>query len=129
MQAIKKYVSLFIVTLVALQVLNLGLYAQDFNTLERDAYGHKPNIINSVTEYVAEVLMNKRNAFPEKRERPNQSDHNSIYKFQPFKIYASSSHTSHRDEIALIHNYAGFIVPAYSNHTTDITSPPPKTTI
>lgn len=126
MLAIKKYISLFIVTLVALQVLNLGLYAQDFSVLERDAAGYKPNIINSITEYVAEVVMNKRNAFPERKERPNQSDHNPVYKFQPFKIYASNSHALLENAIAISHNYAGYIVPAYNNHTTDITSPPPK---
>lgn len=126
MLAIKKYLSFFIVMLVALQVLNLGLYAQDFSALERDVYGYKPNIINSVTEYVAEVVMNKHNAFPERRERPNQSDHNPVYKFQPFKIYASNADALHKHEIAISHNYAGYLVPAYINHTTDITSPPPK---
>ena len=123
---IKLYFSYFIVVLVALQVLNLGLYAQDFNTIGQDKYGYKPNIINSVTEYLAEVVMNKPNAFPEKKERPNQSDHESTYKFQPFKIYTSTVNQSLQFSAILNRKYAAFLVHHYNNHTTDITSPPPK---
>ncbi len=125
----KKYLSYFIVILVALQVLNLGLYAQDFTILGRDKDGYKSNIINSVTEYVAEVVMQKHNAFPERKERPNQSEHEAMYKFQPFKIYASNTTQLFELTSVLHRNYANFIVDAYINHTTDITSPPPKSVV
>lgn len=123
---IKLYFSNLIVVLVALQVLNLGLYAQDFITMGRDKDGCEPNIINSVTEYLAEVVMNKPNAFPERKERPNQSEHESTYKFQPFKIYTSTVSQSLQFSAILNRKYAAFLVHRYNNHTTDITSPPPK---
>lgn len=121
----KLYFSHFIVLLVALQILNLGLFAQDFDIVKQHN-GVELNIINSVTEYVAEVVMQKRNAFPEKKEKSNQSDHESLYKFQPFKIYASNV-TQALPVLAIMrHNYGNFIVNSYRNHTTDITAPPPK---
>ncbi len=126
MLVLKKYLSFFIVMLVALQVLNLGLYAQDFSPLERDAYGYKSNIINSVTEYIAEIVMEKRNAFPERKESSNQSEHEAMYKFQPFKIYTSPQQYTTPVVIAEKQCYSGFIVKSYINHTSDITSPPPK---
>lgn len=109
-----------------MQVLNLGLYAQDFNTMGRQFDGTRPNIINSVTEYVAEVVMNKHNAFPEKKERPNQSDHIPIFKFQPFKIMFGSNNRTFEEAASNQKNYNRFVTNNYINHTTDITSPPPK---
>jgi hypothetical protein len=88
--SLRKYLSSFIIAVVALQVLNLGLYAQDFETIPT-FNGKQTNIINSVTEYVAEVLMQKKNAFPEKKEASNQGGHEFVYKFQPFKILFSNS--------------------------------------
>ena len=125
MAAIKKYLSYFIVALVALQVLNLGLYAQDFEAAQQ-SNGKELNIINSVTEYVAEVVMQKHNAFPEKKEKPNQSDHESAYKFQPFKIFFRTINLPLQAAVAQHISYGSFIVNPYINHTTDITSPPPK---
>ena len=125
MAIFKLYISRFIVVLVALQILNLGLYAQDFTVIQK-CNGADLNIINSVTEYVAEIVMKKANAFPEKKEKPNQSEHESIYKFQPFKIYASNTNQV-IDQISVEHLiYSRFIVNVYINHTADITAPPPK---
>ncbi len=122
---LKTYFSYSFVVLVALQVLNLGLYAQDFETAKQCS-GPEFNIINSVTEYIAEVRMQKRNAFPEKKEKSNQSEHESAYKFQPFKIYFKSVNIPSQVADIQHHNYGRFIVNAYSNQPSDITSPPPK---
>ena len=113
-----------------LQVLNLGLYAQDFENIARDKNGNEPNIINSVTEYIAEVVMHKANAFPEKKESPNQSNssnsHDTLIKFQPFKI--AIHHCN--DKVNLLaqseRKYNSFLLSIYTNHSPDIIAPPPK---
>jgi hypothetical protein len=126
--SLRKYLSSFIIAVVALQVLNLGLFAQDFETIPT-VNGKQANIINSVTEYIAEVVMQKKNAFPEKKEssnQNNQSSHELVFKFQPFKI--SFSDTQERQYIATqtAPNYNIFFLAPYTNCYKDIVSPPPK---
>lgn len=110
-----------------LQVLNLGLYAQDFENIAKDKNGNEPNIINSVTEYIAEVLMHKENAFPEKKESPNQSNsHDNLIKFQPFKIVIN--HNIHKLNLLAEaeRKYNSFEPFFYTNFSPDIIAPPPK---
>lgn len=127
--SLRKYLSSFIIAVVALQVLNLGLYAQDFETIPT-VNGKQANIINSVTEYVAEVVMHKKNAFPEKKESssPNsQSSHELLFKFQPFKIPFND--TQERQYIAVqttTPNYNIFFLAPYTNCYKDIVSPPQR---
>ncbi len=126
--ALKKYLSGLVIVVVALQVLNLGLYAQDFETVPV-ANGMEQNIINSVTEYIAEVVLHKVNAFPEKKESSTpggQGSHELLFKFQPFKIIILNSQER---QYALIHpakEYNCFCQPRYANQSKDIVSPPPK---
>ncbi len=125
--AVKTYFTYFIVALVMLQVLNLGLYAQDFENIAKDKDGNEPNIINSVTEYIAEVVMHKENAFPEKKESPNQSNsHDNLIKFQPFKIAINNCF----DKLNLLakaeNKYNSFVLSIYTNFSPDIVAPPPK---
>ena len=123
--SLRKYLSSFIIAVVALQVLNLGLYAQDFETIPT-FNGKQTNIINSVTEYVAEVLMQKKNAFPEKKEASNQGGHEFVYKFQPFKILFSNSQEQQYIITSTATNYNIFSLVPYTDCYTDIVSPPPK---
>ena len=110
-----------------LQVLNLGLYAQDFENIAKDKNGNEPNIINSVTEYIAEVVMHKENAFPEKRESSNQSNnHDNLIKFQPFKIAIHHSADMLNSLAKSEHKYNSFVVCIYTNYSPDIVAPPPK---
>jgi hypothetical protein len=122
---LRKYLSNFIVALVALQVLNLGLYAQDFETAPATLDNHA-NIINSVAEYVAEVVMQKKNAFPEKKETSNQGGHEAVYKFQPFKILFSNPPEQQQIIVSTVTSYNIFSLVPYTNRPTDIVSPPPK---
>ena len=122
---LRKYFSNFIIAVVALQVLNLGLYAQDFETVPT-INGKQANIINSVTEYVAEVVMQKKNAFPEKKEASNQGGHEAIYKFQPFKILFSNAQEPQQIIAGTVTIYNIFSLAHYTNCYTDIVTPPPK---
>ena len=126
--SLRTYISNFIVALVALQVLNLGLFAQDFETA-LTANGKEINIINSVTEYVAEVMMKKKNAFPERKEasnQNNQSSHELLFKFQPFKIVCNNPQERQYIATQTAPNYNIFFLAPYTNCDKDIVSPPPK---
>jgi len=125
---LRKYISNFIIAVVALQVLNLGLYAQDFETVPT-VNGKETNIINSVTEYVAEIVMKKKNAFPEKREssnQSNQSSHELLFKFQPFKIPLNDLQEQQYIAVQIAPNYNIFFLAPYTNCYQDILLPPPK---
>lgn len=128
LQTLKKILSKFIITVVALQILNLGLYAQDFEVVPTAA-GTDQNIINSVTEYVAEVVMEQKDAFPEKKELPNQSHESheqQLIKFQPFK-FINSPHTTEQEvelEVAVLYNQ--YTASSYDSINTEIIAPPPK---
>ena len=123
--SLRKYLSSFIIAVVALQVLNLGLYAQDFETIPT-FNGKQANIINSVTEYVAEVVMQKKNAFPEKKEASNQGGHEVVFKFQPFKILLNNAQERQYIAVPTAPNYNIFFLAPYTNCDKDIVSPPPK---
>src|SRR4051794_35524992 len=123
--SLRKYVSNFIIAVVALQVLNLGLYAQDFETAPTEN-GNQSNIINSITEYVAEVVMEKKNAFPEKKEASSPGGHEAVYKFQPFKILFRNVQEQQPIIASTIISYNIFFLAPYTNCCTDIISPPPK---
>ncbi len=52
--------------LAALQILNLGFFVQDFQQLTSSSLSISDhNVINSIVEYVSEVVLQKVNAIPE----------------------------------------------------------------
>ncbi len=58
-----------IVFLLALQVLNLSIYAPDFRQLYSPAREYAPtNITETAVEYVVEVIMGIKNAIPEQMQ-------------------------------------------------------------
>lgn len=69
MKSSKTFFKKSIVLVVALQLLNMGLFNQTF-TLQLN----NSNVINSLTEYIAEVIFKKQNAFPE-NDQQNQDKH------------------------------------------------------
>jgi hypothetical protein len=58
--------------LVALQILNMGFFVQDFVSLASPSSISDHNVINSVVEYVSEVMLNKLNALPENNNKANK---------------------------------------------------------
>jgi len=58
------YIKRFLLLIIAMQILNLGLFAQELPVPVSQNI-EEGNIINSVTEYIAEVVCKKKDAFPE----------------------------------------------------------------
>jgi hypothetical protein len=61
----KIFFAKFITFIVALQILNVSIYAQDIDMLQQRNVLSYSNEINSITEYVSEVILKHSNAFPE----------------------------------------------------------------
>jgi hypothetical protein len=58
---------------MALQILNLGVDAIDFQPLSASASLGDFNYINSLTEYVSEILLGHKDAFPEYQKESSSS--------------------------------------------------------
>ena len=87
----------FITLVVALQILNISIYAQDVDALCQKNVLMYDNDINTVAEYIGEVLLKHTNAFP---EYPNDGHKDlqfskhidiNLFSFQHFKSKSSST--------------------------------------
>jgi hypothetical protein len=75
----KTYIARCITLIVALQLLNLSIYAQDFKPIHNESGSDETNITETIVEYVVEVMLGHKNAIPE------QSQHHSFHKHLSFK--------------------------------------------
>lgn len=75
MNTAKKYIIKFITLVVALQLLNLSIYAQDFKPLFINQETSEVNISETITEFVSEQLLGFVNSFPE------QTQHHKGFRF------------------------------------------------
>lgn len=58
--------------LLALQLMNLSIYAQDFTPIFNEYGSDEININETIVEYVVEVVMGHKNAIPE--QQPQHKD-------------------------------------------------------
>ena len=75
MPTLRNYIARFITLVVALQLLNLSIYAQDFHPLCGEGPGCGVNISETVVEYVVEVVLGHKNAIPEQQEHDDMHFH------------------------------------------------------
>lgn len=71
LKKLSPYITRIFTFLVALQILNMGLFVQNFEPIAAPSSISDHNIINSVVEYVSEVVLNKVNAIPENNNKAN----------------------------------------------------------
>lgn len=75
MKELRLHIARFVTLLVALQILNMGFFVQDFKyNVPSSSSIYDENIINSVVEYVTEVVLDNQNAMPESNERHSNKD-------------------------------------------------------
>jgi len=117
----------FIILIVALQILNTGLFAQDFQVLKKvTSTGEETNIINSVAEYVSEIVLQKTNSFPERKNTGNHHKHHLPVKAQTIKLIARENYLQpSQSPVVLTTTYESLQKP-YLNFVREITPPPPK---
>lgn len=110
--------------IVALQILNVSIYAQDVSWLQQEQTLSYNNEINSVAEYIGEVILKHTNAFPEypndghKQMQFSKHIDLNIFVFQPFVIDASPG------------TFANYLYPHNTDYSflffKEINPPPPK---
>ncbi|MCW3110883.1 MAG: hypothetical protein JWQ09_5389 [Segetibacter sp.] len=126
MKKLHLHIARFITFLVALQILNMGLFVQDFQSLTSSSSSISDhNIINSVVEYVSEVVLNKLNAIPENNNKSNkdlQAHKHFVVKIielkNPYLIVPQFT-VEAETKFPVIENY-------YHQFCKEINPPPPK---
>ena len=73
LKIVRTYLLRFILLLVAVQILNLSVYAHDFVSYAKGNTIGETNQIDSLIEYVAEVVLDYKNAFPENGTHNHQT--------------------------------------------------------
>lgn len=87
MTGIKFHIARLLLFTVALQILNLSIYMQDFEPLKTHKHSiGEVNEINSIVEYVAEIVLEHKGALPEYKQQ--NSDHTALqlHKHAPVKM-------------------------------------------
>lgn len=124
MLTVKKYITRFITLVVALQLLNLSIYAQDFKPICTETGLSETNITETIVEYVAENLLGHTNAIPE------QSQHHKDLHFHKHISFKAISfpNTFGMPEIEYpFSDIAISLKESYSYlYKQEITPPPPK---
>jgi hypothetical protein len=109
---------------VALQLLNLSIYAQDFKPIHCEAGSDEVNITETITEYVVEVVLGHKNAIPE------QSQHHKdlhFHKHISFKAISAFNRLA-LPELPMRNNASAVALQeSYSYlYLQEINPPPPK---
>ncbi len=111
---------------MAFQILNQSIDAIDFQPIYASNNIGNFNDINSVTEYVSEIILGNTNAFPEFQKAPTSKSSHS-FKHISLKIYEPRIFTFEPQEYQAIISFAYPLDETYSFlFSKDITPPPPK---
>ena len=117
----------FIILIVALQILNTGLFAQDFQALKNTtSTGEETNIINSVAEYIGEVVLQKANSFPERKNTGSHHKHHVTVKAQTIKLIARENYLQPSQSPVVLKTTYESLQKPYLDFVREITPPPPK---
>jgi hypothetical protein len=111
--------------LVALQILNMGLFVQDFQTLTSSSSISDHNVINSVVEYVSEVVLNKVNALPENNNKANK-DLQAHKHFNVKMIELKKPFIAMPDLVRVDKKHYSITQNYYYQFCKEINPPPPK---
>ena len=125
MKKFRLHITRFIILIIALQILNLGLFAQDFPPLVTTAVTPEINIINSVDEYIAEVVLHHKDAVPENNNNPQKDL--QAHKHIDIKLISFPKPQYNLAARIYYHNKFALPVTAYSYlFSNSIYPPPPK---
>ena len=124
MKTLRYHTTRFITLLVAIQLLNLSVYAQDFMPVNGETGSVETNITETLAEYVVEVVLGHKNAIPEQsRHHKDLHFHKHIF----FKAISISSAYSLSEPLQ--HNLVTTVTLQESYnylYLQEINPPPPK---
>jgi len=114
--------------LIAMQILNTGLFAQDFQALKKTSTPvDETNIIHSVTDYIGEVIFLKTNTSKEKdQHRNHHHKHHLPVKTQSIKLISRDFFIQQTQAFVVANTTFESVQKPYLNFIREITPPPPK---
>lgn len=125
MKEFRLHITRIITLIVALQIINLGLFVQDFQPLATSDVTPEINIINSIDEYVAEIVLHHKDAVPENNKHPQKDL--QAHKHISFQLIGISKQQTLSDTQLVYHNKPTSLIKGYSYlFCKDIYPPPPK---
>lgn len=114
-----------ITLVVALQILNISIYAQDINVLQQKGSITYINEVNSIAEYVGEVVLKHPDVFP---EYP-QDGHKELQFSKHFDLTPSSIQKM-KVQSNTINAFNNYVFPNKEDYSflffEEINPPPPK---
>jgi hypothetical protein len=127
--SLKHIISKYLLFILAIQILNISVDAIDFHPVytPNSTANSNFNDINSAVEYISEIVLGYKDAFPEIQNQGEQKNtqsikHNVIKIYEPKQLYLSVEQRF----ITVV----SFIYPLDEKFTflfsKDITPPPPK---
>jgi hypothetical protein len=118
-------ISKFILSIIAVQILNLSIYAQ-FDPVQSGNTMGNLNSIDSITEYVAEVMLHHTNAFPEFEKTGAHKDQHQ-HKNYSIHLFNDLKKTAIAYNYTLDKNNNGAVIKDYTYlFFKEINPPPPK---
>ncbi len=124
--SIKNIIAKFLVAIIALQIINLSIDSTDFQPISSNITLGDFNYINSLTEYVSEIVLGNKDAFPE-YQNESSSSKAQLVKHLSIKL---SQPTTVVDIINISEELHSFIVPLNESYSfafyKEINPPPPK---
>ncbi len=124
--AVKKISIQLLVAIVAMQIINLSIDAVEFQPIATTVTIEDFNYFNSITEYVSEIVMGNKDAFPE-FQKESSSSKTQIIKHLSIKLFQQEGFTC---RIPYTVKNEAFIVPLTEDYKyrffREINPPPPK---
>jgi len=127
MKTLLFYSRQLLVFFMALQILNMSLDSMQFTAISRPNEVGTFNELNTVIEYVAEIVLGHTNAFPEYNNSKSSSKDYPVQKQIDLKIFAFETYSILQQKA---NPSSDFFVPLTEKYTSafckEINPPPPK---
>lgn len=127
MGKVRSYITRFLILLLALQVLNLSVYGRDCVDISNANTIGEYNQMDSMAEYITEILLDYKNAFPENGGHSRRSSLPHQLKHITIKMVSIKKRTF--EQTCLIATAAATTT-VTNNYkylfSREITPPPPK---
>jgi len=124
--ALKHITTKLFIALIAVQIINLSIDAVEFQPIATIVTIGDFNYLNSITEYVSEIIMGNKDAFPE-FQKESASSKSQIVKHISLKLFTAQNFLPN-PAFKEISN--AFIVPLNEQYSylyfKEINPPPPK---
>ena len=119
------YITRLITLIVAVQIINLGLFVQDFQPLVVSSAGPEINIINTIDEYIAEIVLHHKDAVPENNKHPQKDL--QAHKHISFKLISTPKPQRTSAAQLVYYSKPTSLIASYNYlFCRDIHPPPPK---